>query len=73
MTIEAGDTVKHGPSGETWFLLGVNSKRGKVCVAGWPATVAELSDCTLALKGSGIDNDEKLYRHKEFGGGWDDE
>ena len=73
MGIEAGDSVKHGPTGETWLLLGVDTKRGKVCVAGWPPTMAVLSDCTLTKKGIGISDHERAHRCKEFGCGWDDE
>ena len=69
--IQAGDAVKHGPSGETWYLLGVDSRRGRVCVAGWPPTEANLSDCTLIEKGKGITLYEYRYRCEKFCGGWD--
>jgi hypothetical protein len=44
--MRAGDTVKHGPSGETWVLAW--AERGKVSACGWPASIADESDCTLA-------------------------
>jgi hypothetical protein len=71
--LQAGDAARHGPSGETWYILGVDSLRGKVCVAGWPATMAELADCTLIEKGKGITLYEHRYRRTTFGGGWDGE
>jgi hypothetical protein len=37
---KAGDTVKHGPTGETWLLI-------RVVPGGWPATMAHASDCAL--------------------------
>lgn len=72
MKIEAGDTIHHGPTGEDWLLLGVNEKRDEVCAAGWPATVAKLSDCTLKAKGKGISEEELAHRNRAFGSCWDD-
>lgn len=69
--IQAGSTVKHIPTGEEWFLLGVNKERNRVCIAGWPATIANLSDCELINEGTGITTEELSYRNKEFGYGWD--
>jgi len=69
--IQAGDTVRHGPTGEEWFLLGVNKEKNRVCVAGWPPTMADLSDCTLTEKGNGITEEEKQYRSNKFGPNWD--
>jgi hypothetical protein len=34
----------HIPSGENWLILGIDYGRGRVCAAGWPATIANLSD-----------------------------
>jgi hypothetical protein len=42
----AGDVVKHGPTGETWWLA-VDEERGEVMPAGWPETIARASDCTI--------------------------
>lgn len=78
-TIQAGDGVHHGPSNEDWYILGVDTRYrdrdngGCVCVAGWPATTARLSDCKLIRKGKGINQAEARYRNKTFGSGWDDE
>lgn len=71
--IKAGDSVLHRPTGETWYLLGVNKRHGKVCVAGWPPTIADLADCDLVEKGNGITDDEREYRKRTFGEGWDEE
>lgn len=70
--IKAGDSVLHKPSGETWFVLGVNYKAGKLCVAGWPPTIANIVDCELVEKAERQLTDEELsYRNKEFGQNWD--
>ena len=69
--IEAGDSVHHYPSGEKWFLLGVNEGRGEVCPAGWPHTIARLNDCALIEKGDGVKAEELEARERLFGGAWD--
>lgn len=71
--IQAGDSIQHKPSGENWFLLGVDSVGNHVCAAGWPPSMAKLSDCTLVEKGKGITLYERNYRNSTFGGSWDDE
>ena len=69
--IEAGDGVFHGPTGETWFILGVSQERNEVCAAGWAAPKARLSDCTLTSKGHGITVEHLVHRTKKFGHSWD--
>lgn len=71
--IQAGDTVRHLPSGEKLFVLGVESQRERVAFAGWPAGTAAISDCELLFKGSGINLKEREYRNMTFGPVWDDE
>lgn len=44
-TIRAGDTVTHGPSGETWLVAAVSDR--ELAPAGWPPTFALLADCVL--------------------------
>lgn len=70
--IKAGSSVSHKPTKETWFVLGVNRQKNQVCVAGWPPTIAKLSDCELANIGNGINQQEKEYRDKEFGMDWEE-
>lgn len=71
MKIEAGDSIKHIPSGEIWYVLGTNYKINRVCAAGYPSTIANLSDCKLISKGVGLTTDELNYRNKEFRTDWD--
>ena len=47
-TIDTGDTVKHGPTGETWLVAFVDGDRLAWC--GWPEGTANVSDCTLVRK-----------------------
>ena len=71
--IEQGDTVLHKPSGESWFVLGVNYGINKVCIAGYPSTIANLSDCELEEKSNGVLNEQEiLHRSKQFGDNWDE-
>lgn len=46
MSFRAGDTVKHGPTGETW-VLACDEEHNEVIPAGWPETCAFAADCTL--------------------------
>lgn len=48
--IETGDTVFHGPTGETWTVAYVQGDRLAWC--GWPEGEARLSDCKLTKKGT---------------------
>jgi hypothetical protein len=60
----------HVPTNEDWIILGVNPTRGTVAAAGWPATIAQLSDCTNWEKRGKISDTEHEYLKKAFGGGW---
>lgn len=46
MSFRAGDTVKHGPSGETW-VMACDQDGEHVWPAGWPESRADASDCVL--------------------------
>lgn len=70
--IEAGDSVKHIPTGETWYVLGVSHKKNQLCVAGWPPSIAQIDDCVLESKGNGITEEELQARNKIFGINWDE-
>ena len=41
----AGDTVRHGPTGEKWVVAYVDGDR--IAWVGWPVGEASLADCTL--------------------------
>jgi hypothetical protein len=69
--ISAGDHVRHEPTGETWYALGVSQARNELCAAGWPATTGKLTDCTLVKAGNGITPAEREHRERAFGSGWE--
>jgi hypothetical protein len=46
--IDTGDSVKHGPTGETWLVAYVRGDRLAWC--GWPEGEASLEHCTLVSK-----------------------
>ena len=71
--IKAGSTVKHIPTGEGWYVLGVNKAENKACFAGWLPSTANLKDCILVEEGDGITIEELEYRKKEFGTNWDND
>lgn len=56
--IDTGDTVKHGPSGETWVVAFVRDDR--LAWVGWPEGYANLADCTLVRKATGEERDNLL-------------
>ena len=64
----AGDTVWHRHTGEEWFVLGVNVDKDQLAPAGWPHTLARLSDCVLVRPGQGINAREIESRSKMFPG-----
>lgn len=72
VTFEGGTVyyAHHVPSGEDWVLLGVDPKNNKVCAAGYPPSIAELSDCCRFEKRGPITFEERQYRVKVFGSGW---
>jgi hypothetical protein len=59
-TPRAGDTVKHGPTGETWLVAYVDGDRLAMC--GWPFGEAKLSDCTLLKRASDVNHAAMLQR-----------
>jgi hypothetical protein len=52
MNIDAGDTVKHLPSGEEWIVAALSLDGAHLYACGWPETMAGLSDCELIAKAS---------------------
>ena len=61
---------QHYPSRESWVILGISKDFEKVCVAGWPPTIANAEDCELWEIGRDLTDEELKYREKEFGSGW---
>lgn len=57
-TIDTGDYVKHGPTGETWVVACVEGDRIAWC--GWPPGWANLSDCTLTHKATHQEREKQL-------------
>ena len=45
--MRAGDTVKHGPTGETWTVAYADHDTGHMSWQGWPEGKAKISDCTV--------------------------
>lgn len=42
-----GDSVLHGPTGETWVVAWADPATGYMSWLGWPEGEAKISDCTL--------------------------
>jgi len=61
---------QHYPTREPWVILGISKNLKKICVAGWPPTIANAEDCDCWEVVRDITEKELKYRNKEFGGGW---
>ena len=66
-TIDTGDHVKHGPTGETWLVAFVEGDRLAWC--GWPPGLADLADCTLVQKATPGEREKLLASMAEIGEG----
>jgi hypothetical protein len=63
--IEAGDSVFHRPSGETWLVAYVQGDRLAWC--GWPEGEANVADCQLVRKASDVERRDLLTQIAESG------
>lgn len=69
MNIQAGSSVFHKPTGEEWLVLGVQGD--KVCIAGYPPTIAYIADCELLSDPvKELSESELAYRRETFGACW---
>ena len=66
ITFRAGDTVKHGPTGETWILAVDQFGREEVCPCGWPETIAKASDCEIVKQASDEERKQQLLRSSKI-------
>lgn len=60
----------HIPSNENWYILGIDVKGNRVCAAGWPPSIGNLSDCTDFEELKPLIPKELSYRIEEFGTNW---
>ena len=63
-------TCTHIPTNEEWYVIGIDPDRDMLCVAGYPATIAKISDCTNFEKLEKLTSDEVKYRDSTFGKCW---
>jgi len=56
--MDTGDTILHGPTGETWIVAFANDR--EVCCVGWPCSLAKRSDCTLVRAAPASERDKLL-------------
>ncbi len=60
----------HNPTGEDWYILGIDTDGDRVCAAGWPHTIAKLSDCSAFEVNKPLTEEELAHRKKRFGTNW---
>jgi len=71
--MRAGDTVEHGPSGETWVVACTKPATDRLIAAGWPESVVEMSDCKIVATCSDEKHREMLEacaKHNGLRGSW---
>lgn len=64
------DFAKHIPTGEEWYIIGISKDMKRCCVAGWPPSTANLSDCTDFEEVGQPSDDELKHRKRYFGDEW---
>lgn len=62
--IRAGDTVRHGPSGETWLVAAVHGV--ELAPAGWPEGIARIEDCTLVERCGDLEHVDMVERARRL-------
>lgn len=60
----------HVPTGEDWYILGIDVEGNRVCAAGWPATIGKLSDCVNLKVNEPLTPEELEHRRRKFGRYW---
>lgn len=63
----AAYTGVHVPTGEEWWIIGVDVGFNKICAAGWPPTMADLSDMKDMTYKRPLNDEELEYRRRRFG------
>jgi hypothetical protein len=63
-----GDSVLHGPTGETWVVAYADPATGCMSWLGWPAGRALIADCTLAKRATDEDHQRWLRDLVRSGG-----
>ncbi len=63
-------TAKHLPTGEHWYILGIDVQGDRVCAGGWPPTIGKLSHCVDFEANKPLTESELNHRNKEFGQNW---
>ncbi|MGD9930165.1 MAG: hypothetical protein AB7U05_09105 [Mangrovibacterium sp.] len=63
-------TAHHVPTGEDWYLIGIDTKQNRACAAGWPPSIGKLTDFISFAENKPLTPDEINYRNKTFGTTW---
>ena len=62
--------AQHMKFREEWVIIGISKDFKKVCVAGWPPTIAQADNFDNWQVAKDITEEELAHRKKEFGVGW---
>lgn len=61
----------HKPTDETWYIIGINERRGRACAAGYPPSIGDLSDFENFERLDPLTAEELSHRYAKFGNDWD--
>ena len=63
--------MKHKPSGEEWYIVGIRIDEKEVCAAGWPPSIAKMEDMeVIQLNVQPLTDNAMKHRKKQFGTNW---
>lgn len=63
-------TTHHIPTGEDWFIIGIDVKGNRVCAAGFPPSIGKLRDCVSITPFRPLTEEELKYRKNNYGDSW---
>lgn len=62
--------ARHIPTGEDWYILGVDPDHDRVCAGGYPPSIGKLSDCCNFTENKSLTDEELKHRTRKFGSNW---
>ena len=63
-------SAKHVPTGETWYIIGVDPENDRCCALGWPPTIARITDLVDIQERTLLDEGKLRHRKITFGTNW---
>lgn len=61
----------HVPTGEDWYIIGIDKENERVCAGGWPASISKAVHCINFEENKPLTEEELKHREVFFGTKWD--